>query len=294
MIDLHIHTNNSDGSDSVIDVLKKAQKHELSYMSITDHESVNGHYELRNIDVKQYFSGKIIPGVELKNYYKDRVIDILAYNIDIDKFNEYLEKNYKNKTHRMLETKNLKHLYKQAKAYGLTLDPIEKINWDPDSDWGSVVVYNEIKKHPENEAKVPKDLWESFSNFKKDYVYNRNNMFFLDKKDDYPSPAETVKQVHLAGGVAFLAHVHEYKWVKDKIQYITELVKDSNLDGIECYYSNFTEEQIKELLEYCKKNHLYTSGGTDYHGTKRPSVEIGVGKGNLRIPDEIIKDWYNG
>ena len=294
MIDLHIHTNNSDGSDSVIDVLKKAQKHELSYMSITDHESVNGHYELRNIDVKQYFSGKIIPGVELKNYYKDRVIDILAYNIDIDKFNEYLEKNYKNKTHRMLETKNLKHLYKQAKAYGLTLDPIEKINWDPDSDWGSVVVYNEIKKHPENEAKVPKDLWESFSNFKKDYVYNRNNMFFLDKKDDYPSPAETVKQVHLAGGVAFLAHVHEYKWVKDKIQYITELVKNSNLDGIECYYSNFTEEQIKELLEYCKKNHLYTSGGTDYHGAKRPSVEIGVGKGNLRVPDEIIKDWYNG
>lgn len=294
MIDLHIHTNNSDGSDSVIDVLKKAQKHELSYMSITDHESVNGHYELRNIDVKQYFSGKIIPGVELKNYYKDRVIDILAYNIDIDKFNEYLEKNYKNKTHRMLETKNLKHLYKQAKAYGLTLDPIEEIKWDSDSDWGSVVVYNEIKKHPENEAKVPKDLWESFSNFKKDYVYNRNNMFFLDKKDDYPSPAETVKQVHLAGGVAFLAHVHEYKWVKDKIQYITELVKDSNLDGIECYYSNFTEEQIKELLEYCKKNHLYTSGGTDYHGAKRPSVEIGVGKGNLRIPDEIIKDWYNG
>lgn len=294
MIDLHIHTNNSDGSDSVIDVLKKAQKHELSYMSITDHESVNGHYELRNIDVKQYFSGKIIPGVELKNYYKDRVIDILAYNIDIDKFNEYLEKNYKNKTHRMLETKNLKHLYKQAKAYGLTLDPIEEIKWDSDSDWGSVIVYNEIKKHPENEAKVPKDLWESFSNFKKDYVYNRNNMFFLDKKDDYPSPAETVKQVHLAGGVAFLAHVHEYRWVKDKIQYITELVKNSNLDGIECYYSNFTEEQIKELLEYCKKNHLYTSGGTDYHGAKRPSVEIGVGKGNLRIPDEIIKDWYNG
>ena len=55
-----------------------------------------------------------------------------------------------------------------------------------------------------------------------------------------------------------------------------------------------SEEQIKELLEYCKKNHLYTSGGTDYHGTKRPSVEIGVGKGNLRVPDEIIKDWYNG
>lgn len=292
MIDLHIHTNNSDGSDSVIEVLKKAKKHKLSHISITDHESVNGHYQLKDIDVKKYFSGKIIPGAELKNYYKDRVIDILAYNIDIDKFNNYLEKNYKSKTHRMLETKNLKHFYKQAKGYGLVLDPIETIEWEPDSDWGSVVFYNELKKHPENEKKVPEDLWASFSNFKKDYVYNRNNMFFLDKKDDYPSPAETVGQVHLAGGVAFLAHVHEYKWVKDKIQYITELVKDSGLDGIECYYSNFTEEQTEELLEYCKNNKLYSSGGTDYHGTKRPGVEVGIGKGNLKIPEEIIKDWY--
>ena len=293
MIDLHIHSNNSDGTDSIIDILKKAEKHQLSYMSITDHESVNGHYELRNIDVKKYYSGKIIPGVELKNYYKDRVIDILAYNIDIDKFNEYLEKNYKNKTHRILEIKNLKHLYKQAKLYGLILDPIEDINWNPDSDWGSVVIYNEIKKHPENEAKVPEDLWTSFSNFKKDYVYNRNNMFFLDKKNDYPSPSETIKQIHIAGGVAFLAHVYEYKWVEDKIKYIDELIKDSNLDGIECYYSNFTEKQTAELLQYCKDNNLYTSGGTDYHGTKRPSVEIGIGKGNLKIPDETIKDWYN-
>ncbi len=292
MIDLHIHTNNSDGSDSVIEVLKKAEKQKLSYISITDHESVNGYGELRDINIKDYYSGKIIPGVELKNYYKDRVIDILAYNIDIDKFNDYLNKNYKQKTHRILETKNLTCLYKQSKGYGLVLDPIESLEWDPDSDWGSMVFYNELKKHPENEAKVPKDLWENFANFKKDYVYNRNNIFFLDKKDDYPSPAKTVEQVHLAGGVAFLAHVYEYKWIKDKIEYISQLLKDSNLDGIECYYSSFTEEQTKGLLDYCKKNNLYISGGTDYHGTRRPSVEVGIGKGNLKIPENIIKNWY--
>ena len=108
MIDLHIHTNNSDGSESVVEILKRAEKQKLSCISITDHESVNGHFQLREINIKDYYSGKIIPGVELKNYYKDRVIDILAYNIDVDKFNEYLVKNYKNKTHRILETKNLK------------------------------------------------------------------------------------------------------------------------------------------------------------------------------------------
>lgn len=292
MIDLHIHTNNSDGTENVIEVLKRAEKQKLSYISITDHESVNGYGELREINIKDYYSGKIIPGVELKNYYKDRVIDILAYNIDIDKFNEYLDKNYKEKTHRVLETKNLRHFYKQAKGYNLTLDPIDTIEWDKDKDWGSVVFYNELKKHPENQAKVPADLWECFANFKKDYVYNRNNMFFLDKKDDYPSPAQTVKEVHKAGGVAFLAHVHEYKWVDDKIEYIKQLVKDSNIDGIECYYSNFTEEQTKELLQFCKENNLYTSGGTDFHGAKRPGVEIGIGRGNLKIPEEIISGWY--
>ena len=116
-------------------------------------------------------------------------------------------------------------------------------------------------------------------------------MFFLDKKDDYPSPAQTVEQVHLAGGVTFLAHVHEYKWIDNKIEYIKQLIKDSNLDGIECYYSNFTDEQTKELLEFCKENKLYTSGGTDFHGTKRPAVQVGIGKGNLKIPDDIIKSW---
>ena len=104
-----------------------AEKKGLKYIAITDHESVNGHFQLREINVKDYYSGKIIPGAELKNYYKDRVIDILAYNIDVDKFNEYLVENYKDKTHRILETKNLKqklflmiqnlHLRNQKKKY---------------------------------------------------------------------------------------------------------------------------------------------------------------------------------
>ena len=292
MIDLHIHTLNSDGSETVEEVLKRAEKLKLSHISITDHESVNGHYQLREINIKDYYSGKVISGVELKNYYKDRVIDMLAYNIDIDKFNEYLDREYKDKTHRILEEKNLRHFYKQGLAYGLVLDPIESLQWDKDRDWGSVVFYNELKKHPENESKVPKDLWEDFFNFKKDYVYNRNNMFFLDKKDDYPAPSKTVEEVHKAGGVAFLAHVHEYKWVDDKIEYIKQFTKDSNVDGIECYYSKFTDEQTKELLEFCKENNLYTSGGTDFHGKRKPDIQIGVGRGNMQIPDSIIKDWY--
>ena len=63
MIDLHMHTNNSDGTDSVKDILKKAQEKGLKYISITDHDNCNGYLELEKIDVKKYSNGKIVPGI---------------------------------------------------------------------------------------------------------------------------------------------------------------------------------------------------------------------------------------
>jgi hypothetical protein len=61
MIDLHIHTNNSDGTDSVKQLLEKAELLKLEYISITDHDTCNSYKELENLDTKKFFSGKIIP-----------------------------------------------------------------------------------------------------------------------------------------------------------------------------------------------------------------------------------------
>lgn len=260
MIDLHIHSEYSDGTSSVKEILQKAEETKLAVISITDHENCDAYKELNNIDIKKYYSGKIIPGIELKNYYKDRIIDIVGYNLDLDGLTEYLKANYKDKTHEKLQTKYLKHFYKQAKEYNLILSSIDSIEWDKNKDWASVVFYNELKKHQENEERVPKDLWENFSNFKKDYIYNRNNMFFLDKKGDFPPPEETVKKIHELGGKAFLAHVYKYQWVEDKIEFLKELIDKSNLDGIECYYDEFTEEQQQTLIKFCKERNLSMSG----------------------------------
>ena len=46
------------------------------------------------------------------------------------------------------------------------------------------------------------------------------------------------------------------------------------------------------ILEYARKNNLYISGGSDYHGNNKPTISLAVGKGNLRIPNEIV-NWYN-
>lgn len=61
MIDLHVHTNNSDGTDTVEELLKKAEELKLKYISITDHDTCAGYNELKKLDVSKIFSGKIIP-----------------------------------------------------------------------------------------------------------------------------------------------------------------------------------------------------------------------------------------
>ena len=72
MIDLHIHTTYSDGADNLIDVLKKAEKNKLEYISITDHDNCNAYKELKKINIRSYYTGNIIPGIEIKCGYKGR------------------------------------------------------------------------------------------------------------------------------------------------------------------------------------------------------------------------------
>ena len=53
---------------------------------------------------------------------------------------------------------------------------------------------------------------------------------------------------------------------------------------MECYYSEFTKAQTETLIKFCLENNLLISGGSDYHGDKRPEIKIGLGKNNLQIP----------
>ena len=84
MIDLHIHTTYSDGADSLIEVLKKAEMNKLEYISITDHDNCNAYKELKSLDIKEYYNGTIIPGIEIKCGYNGRLIEILGYNKNAD------------------------------------------------------------------------------------------------------------------------------------------------------------------------------------------------------------------
>ncbi len=291
MIDLHIHSNNSDGDKSVIEILSIAQKLELNAISFTDHETCNAYYQLEKIDVNTFYNGKIINGIELKSQYKDIVIDILGYGIDYKKITQYLSTVYKNATRDKIQEQQLEEFYLIGKANNLYLRAIDKLEWDKTKDWASIVFYDELKSHIENKEKVPDDMWESFRNFKTNHYHIKGDKFYINMAKYYPQIEDIIDIIHKSGGKAFIAHIFEYRQIEDKIEELENIISEYDIDGIECYYSNYTKSENIELLEFTKKHNLLISGGSDYHGDKKPNIQIGIGKGNLEIPKEILKHW---
>ena len=291
MIDMHIHTNNSDGTDTIEELLKKAEKLNLQYISITDHDTCKGYEELKQIDVKKLFTGNIIKGIEMKCSYKKRTIEVLGYKINTKIMQEWLNDFYKDKKREDLQIKYFNLLYEKCMKMGLTLDKKSNIKWNPSNDWASYVIYSEIKKYKSNQSKLPEDLWETFSAFSRKYCNNPEHILYIDKSNDYPKLEEAISAIKKAKGLVFMPHLYIYKWVDDKNKFINEIVNNYDIDGIECYYTDFTEEQTNYLLDLCDKKKLYKSGGSDYHGKNKPKILLAKGYGNLNISEEIIKEW---
>ena len=291
MIDLHMHTTYSDGSDTLIEILEKAENAGLEYISITDHDNCNAYKELNELEVEKYYTGNIIPGIEIKCGYKGRLIEVLGYKINTQKMAVWAEEFYKDKTKDILQQKYFDLLYDKCLTMNLVMAPKENIEFNSKKDWASVKIYNEIKSHLENKELVPEELWESFNNFSKKYCGNPKHILYIDKTIDYPTLQEAIDAIKEADGLVFLPHLFIHKWADNIEELIDDILENYEIDGIECYHSEFTEENIEYLKKICKERKYLMSGGSDYHGINKKNIELAVGKGNLRIDKEIIQNW---
>jgi hypothetical protein len=151
-------------------------------------------------------------------------------------------------------------------------------------------IYKELLNHKEN-YEILGEFAESFGLFFRKGLANPESSYFMNHIEFRPPYKEVIHIIHKAGGKAFLAHPFEYKF-KDTIGFIDDLRKEAELDGIECYHPSAEDDnKIDILIEYARKNDLYISGGSDYHGSPKPDIEIGSGRGKLSISKDIIEEW---
>lgn len=290
MIDLHMHSVYSDGDKTVEEMLKMCEDKKLEYISITDHNTCAA-YKDKNILNNNIFSGKIIKGVEMNATFENKNIEILGYNIKEPKIIEdWSKKFFSDEVLRKQQEDSKNKLLRICDRKGLIYDESAIKKDIPLTDYITIYIYKELIRHEEN-YKILGEFANSLNLFIRKGLMNPESEYYTGSDDILkPNYKDVINIIHEAGGLAFLAHPFEYRF-NDTIDFIDKLRNQKELDGIECFHPSANEKEMNILLEYARKNNLYISGGSDYHGKKKPDVEIAIGKGNLNIEKEYVKEW---
>ena len=288
MIDLHTHTNISDGTDTVKELLENANNINLEVLSITDHDTTDAYYDV--IKLRDLFKGIIISGVELKAYYDGMPLEVLGYGIDHTKININRNAVFDMQVDCLEEFKNI------GRSLGLKFDEnIQVSKTDSRRKYASFTFAEELLKHKENES-ILLSIGPMFTQteFYRVHASNKKSIFYYDESKLGITIEKAIDMIHNAGGLAFLAHPLIYPYEKDKFEEIEHILKTYNLDGIEVDYPLFTQNDRIKLREIAKKHNKYISGGTDYHANNKPDIKLGTGiETNMTITKEDIKEWLN-
>lgn len=284
MIDLHCHTTCSDGKFSPLEMLKKAQEQKLNYFSITDHDEVSAYKELEKINVKDYFSGKLIYGSEIRFVYNKIQMEVLCYNYNFEKIKDNYWVN--KASYHNLKKQLLKSLLENGKKMGFIYEDIkynEKVK--PERAF-----YNELIKNEHNNKILKKYKVKHSGEFFRKLISNPKSKLFFDSTMFSLSFEEAVDLVHENGGIAVLAHPFGVYNLKNPKKVLKELIGKNKLDGLECMHENITEKQTKYLLGLCKKYNLVSTGGSDYHGHDTQCFAR-ANFGKNKIPNSLIANF---
>lgn len=268
-IDLHTHSVKSDGSMEPRDVIREAKNHGLAAVALTDHDSIDGVYEA--MDEGEKIGIEVIPAIEL-SAQSDTELHVLGYYIDIynKKLLDCLAFARKVREERQTET----CIKLNKLGFRVTMDEVRALA-------GSDIL---CRAHF---AKILVD---------KGYVESVNQAFLKYLNFGCPaysnrqafSGAEAISLIKNAGGVAFAAHLHLIKLPDEQLREFLKSLISCGLDGIEGYYTDYTEEMQDKYQNMAAGLGLAVSGGTDFHGEMKPHISIGSGLGNLKIPYSVL------
>lgn len=284
---MHIHSNFSDGELNGTELLQYAKKKKLKKLSITDHDCVSFYFQPENMKLLKDFD--YIVGCEFVCAYNDISIEILGYGMDLVKTKEYLDKHGVNQN--ALERYRSKEIPKVFAKHGIILDYDEKtVDFSQNNPKVLPKLFNIIlsnQKAVEFLNKENSNLTKSTSLFLREGLNNPNSKIFIQPNKIYPSYKKIINIIKEYGGVSFLAHPYQYKQNMMKVlEGVTPYI-----DGIECYHFTADKEKTELLVNYCKNNNLYISGGSDFHTTKEGSDKSRLNE--LNVPEQYfdkIKD----
>lgn len=282
LIDMHAHTNYSDGELTPQELIRLAIEKRIGALAITDHNTIEG---IKSVNKKEDIivdSGiEIINGIELSAKSNKGRMHILGYGIDLN--NEELNK-------KMINLKD--------NSINSVLSIMEQIK----KDYGITFSYYDIKELVNANHNLSRpDLAKlcvkyGYANtiqdaFDKYLIEAHNKTRQTSKGLQYQ---ECIELITKSGGIPILAHPKSLELSEKEFLILLKDMINLGLKGIEVYHSSHTKEEMKYYLDISNKYNLLVSGGSDFHGkTVKPNIELGSGEANnikikkLTLLDEI-------
>ena len=276
-IDLHVHSNVSDGTLTPSELVDEAIKNNLSAFALTDHDTTKGVSEALEAAKKATLKGtpiEVVPGVEISAAYKNKDIHILGLFLDIEyePLQIALDQAIQNR-----DLRNQK-MAQNLKNGGLDIDYETLCSHFPP---GTVLTRAHFAKYLYETGQV-RSMNSAF-----DIYLNSDGPYYVPR--EYISPENAISLIKRAGGIPVLAHPLVYHIPEAQLDALIQRLKDAGLMGLEVFYSANTGFDEGIVRRYANKYDLVMTGGSDFHGANKPQISMGTGPGNLKIPYSVLE-----
>ena len=289
-IDLHIHTNMSDGTYTPKQIIDEAYNNGVSTIAIADHDTTEAYTDELLAYAKRK-NIKLISAVEISTKISKCGIHVLGYNFDINN-NTFKESLYKIKNARHIYLHNVSKKINEL-GYYINVEELDKI----DSVTKAHIALDII-----NNKRNEKLLLSTFNHIPNkgefiETIMNENCPAYVKKEAVTPKQAAEI--IRAANGKVVLAHpvayVHEDKLTDDDI---LNIINDMKPDGLEANYlytdyNNVRFDETKKWNKFAKNNNLFVTVGSDFHSKDKLRPYIGFINTDFSLTDEETIEIIN-
>ncbi|MFN3326057.1 MAG: PHP domain-containing protein [Bryobacteraceae bacterium] len=279
MIDLHTHTNASDGTLTPAELVREALAVPLEALAICDHDTFAGYDAAAPLAAEQGLD--LVCGIELSTklhvaIQRAKTVHMLGYFLrqpPSSEFREWLggiQAARRDRNVRMVERLRLL-------GVDIAIEEVERIG-------GSIAGRPHFARLLVEKGYVQTSQ-EAF-----DEYLDESAKGYVEREE--PSVEEGIRRIREAGGLSSLAHpIRLGKRNHDEEESLIAVMVDAGLQAIEVYHSDHSAADVERYLSIARRYGLIVTGGSDFHGANKPSIRLGLGyRNNIAVPRSVLEE----
>lgn len=271
-VDLHVHSTASDGTLSPSQVVRLAASLGLQSIALTDHDTVSGINEA--LDESKKTGIEVIPGVELSCVYRDKEIHILGL------FVRHEDPSFLSALENLLAVRQQRNeeMIRRFQADGFPVTRQALTAGNPHT-----VITRAHFARLLTEKGITDSMGEAFQK------YLQYGGKYCPRKD-LITPEQALKVLTDNKAFPVLAHPCQYKLGWSQTETLISHLALLGMRGLEVYHSSHSQEESQRLRILASQYGLLPTGGSDFHGTNKPDISLGTGRGSLNLPASLLED----